>query len=365
MRFGVKLRRAVGLAVGVLALSPLPAIAQPRTTAQPAFATRPSDRNVSETEQAARRALQERVTALGRSFQGLVGIAVRDVDTDYVASWNGNRLFPQQSVSKFWVALTAFDAIDRGRLSLDKQVTVRREDLTLFHQPIRALVDANGFTTTIEDLLTRAITQSDCTANDVVLWQAGGPNAVRAFLARQDLSGVRFGPGERLMQSAIAGVTWNQSMSIGNGFEEARARVPISTRRRLFDNYVHSPVDGASPLAATEGLASLQRGELLSRSSTQRLLAMMARTRTGPQRLPGGLAEGWSIAHKTGTGQQLGSEQTGYNDIGIITAPDGRRYALAVMIGRTSVPNIVRMQLMQNVTRAAIEFHEARRGGGD
>jgi hypothetical protein len=35
-----------------------------------------------------------------------------------------------------------------------------------------------------------------------------------------------------------------------------------------------------------------------------------------------------------------------------------------VLIGRTSAPNIVRMRLMQAVTRAAIDYHESRRGGG-
>jgi beta-lactamase class A len=122
-------------------------------------------------------------------------------------------------------------------------------------------------------------------------------------------------------------------------------------------------VDGASPLGLTQGLAMLRRGELLSRQSTQHFLNVMAQTRTGPNRLAGGLAPGWAIAHKTGTGQELGGEQAGYNDIGIITAPDGKHYALAVMIGRTAVPNIVRMTLMNNVTRAAIDYHAARRGG--
>ena len=55
------------------------------------------------------------------------------------------------------------------------------EDLTLFSQPIAQQVGTDGFRTTIRDLMTRAITRSDNTANDVLLWQAGGPEAVRAF----------------------------------------------------------------------------------------------------------------------------------------------------------------------------------------
>jgi beta-lactamase class A len=314
-------------------------------------------------ERAAQRALEERITSLGRAFPGDVGIAVRDIDSNWAASWNGSRLMPQQSVSKFWVALTAFDAIDKGRLEFDRQVTVRRSDLTLFSQPIAQQVGANGFDTTISDLMHRAITRSDNTANDFVLWQAGGPEAVRRMIARHNIEGVRFGPGERLLQSRIAGLSWNQSYSSGRGFEAARNALPASTRSRAFQNYIADPIDGASALGLTQGLAMLQRGELLSPQSTRRMLSIMAQTRTGPQRLAGGLAPGWRIGHKTGTGQVYGGVQAGYNDIGIITSPEGRHYAVAVMIGRTSVPNIVRMQLMQNVTRAAIAYDEARRSG--
>lgn len=325
----------------------------------PPVATLPA--RISVAEEAARRALEERIEGLGRAFPGQVGIAVRDVETGWTSAWNGRRLFPQQSVSKFWVALTALDAVDRGRLDLDRPVTVRRQDLTLFHQPISAQIGASGYASNVGALMFRAITQSDNTANDFVLWQAGGPEAVRAFIARHDLDGVRFGPGERQLQSTIAGMRWTQAMATGRGFEAARATVPAGARRSAFERYIDDPIDGASVLALTRGLAMLRRGELLSAQSTARLLSIMSQTRTGRMRLTGGLAPGWSIAHKTGTGQVLGGEQAGYNDIGIVTSPDGRHYAVAVMIGRTSAPNQTRMTLMQNVTRAAIAYHERRR----
>jgi beta-lactamase class A len=88
----------------------------------------------------------------------------------------------------------------------------------------------------------------------------------------------------------------------------------------------------------------------------------MGNTKTGANRLKGGLRPGWSLSHKTGTGQVLGSVQAGYNDIGILTAPDGRSYAVAVMIKRTSTPLPTRMALMNNVVRAVIDSHEAARG---
>jgi beta-lactamase class A len=315
-------------------------------------------------ESAAQRALSSRIQQLGRDFPGEVGIAVRDVETGWTTSWNGGRHYPQQSVSKFWVALNAFQRADAGQLDLSEQVTVRREDLTLFHQPIAQQIGANGYSTTLENLIVRALTQSDNTANDFVLRRGGGPEAIRAMLERHQLTGIRFGPGERLMQSQIAGLQWQPSYSVGNAFFRARASVPLERRRELFNEYVADPIDGATPEGLVEGLARLRRGELLSPRSTEQMLSIMSRTRTGPQRLTGGLATGWRIAHKTGTGQVLGSTQTGYNDIGIITAPDGRHYAIAVMIGRTSTPLETRMDLMQNVTRAAIDYHGNVQAGG-
>ena len=332
----------------------------PGTLAQ--VASPPLSEHLAPAEQIARGNLASTIDGLGRNFDGHVGIAVRDVDSGWTTSWNGDHYFPQQSVSKFWVAITAFQAVDAGQLDLDQSVTLRREDLTLFHQPIAALVDADGYTTTLGDLLFRALTQSDNTANDFVLRRAGGPDAVRAMLTRFGIEGVRFGPGERLMQSRIAGLQWQPSYSVGRAFYQARSNVPLERRRAAFQEYVADPIDGATPHGLVEGLARLRRGELLSPASTERLLAIMSRTRTGPQRLTGGLAPGWRIAHKTGTGQVLGSTQAGYNDIGVLTSPDGRHYAVAVMIGRTSRPNIERMQLMQSVTRAVIAFDQARRG---
>ena len=92
-------------------------------------------------------------------------------------------------------------------------------------------------------------------------------------------------------------------------------------------------------------------------ASTRLMLDTMARTTSGPMRLKGGVPAGWSVAHKTGTGQQLGDMQTGYNDIGILTAPDGTRYAVAVMLAHTTAPNIDRMQFMQAISRTIATYH--------
>ena len=61
---------------------------------------------------------------------------------------------------------------------------------------------------------------------------------------------------------------------------------------------------------------------------------------------------GWTLAHKTGTGPDWRGASVGINDVGLLTAPDGRTYAVAVMIRQTSRPPSATHALMQGVTRA-------------
>jgi beta-lactamase class A len=303
--------------------------------------------------------ISTRIKELGSTFDGRVGIAVKSIDDGWRTGWKADELYPQQSVSKLWVSITALDAVDRGKVSLDQPVTLTRDDLTLFHQPVAAEVLKDGsYTTNLGDLVVRAITTSDNTANDKLMRLAGGPRAVRAMIARKHLGAIRFGNGERALQSRIAGLTWNPAYSIGTAFFDARDALPPAVRKAAFDRYVASPYDGAAPSAIVTALAHLKRGDLLSSASTAYLLDIMSHTHTGPNRLKGGLQPGWTLNHKTGTGQVLGTEQAGYNDIGILIAPDGRSYAVAVMIKLTSVPLPVRMTLMNDVVRAVITQHD-------
>ena len=352
-RFGLTLVAAALTQVGASA-AVQPGSPPPRPTVVPR--TRPMP---------APAALRDRINELGRGFNGRVGIAVRSVDDGWTVGWKADEFYPQQSVSKFWVAITALDAVDRGRVSLTDRVTLSNSDLTLFHQPIAALVRRDGaYTTTLDDLMFKAITTSDNTANDKLMRSVGGAEAVRAVIANKGLGRVRFYNGERALQSKIAGLIWTPSYSIGNAFYQARDALPFAVRKAAFDRYVEDPYDGAAPSAIANALAALKRGELLSPASTQRLLYIMANTHTGPNRLKGGLQPGWTLSHKTGTGQILGPWQAGYNDIGILTAPDGRSYSVAVMIKLTSTPLSTRMTLMNNVVRAVIAQHEASRGPG-
>lgn len=296
--------------------------------------------------------------ALTRGFSGRVGVAVTSIDEGWAASSNGDVKLPQQSVSKLWVTMTVLDAIDQGKIRHEDRVTITKADFTVFHQPIASLVkDDIGYTASVGELMRRAMTMSDNTCNDKLMRLVGGPQAVREFIRRKGFGPIRFGPGEKLLQAGTAGLQWRPEYSMGNAFALARARLSPEVRKAAYEAYVADPPDGAAPTAIAAALARLKRGEVLSPSSTAWLIATMQSSHTGKQRLRGAVPPGWKFGHKTGTGQDLRGRTAGYNDVGILIAPDGRSYSVAVMIGDTPRPIKDRQQLMQAVVTSIVAHH--------
>jgi len=305
-------------------------------------------------------ALQQDLTRIARAFNGKVGIAVTKAGCDWVVGERLGEYFPQQSVSKLWVSLTVLDTVDAGRLKLDDPLTIRPADLTLFNQPLRwEVLETGAVTKPVEALMKNALSLSDNTANDRLLWTVGGPDRVRAMLKDKGIEGIRFGPGERLLQSGISGISWSQQLSLGRNFEEARARVPMAQRTALLERYVADPIDGAQPAGMAKALGRLATGQLLSPESTGVMMGILAKTHSGPLRLKAGAPRGWKVFHKTGTGQELQRVATGYNDVALMQAPDGTWYAVVVLIGRTTLPIPARMEMMHQVGAAVGRFHEA------
>ena len=301
--------------------------------------------------------LSMRMHALGEAFDGKIGLAVADLQEGWTVSYRGLISDPQQSVSKLWVAMTVLDAVDRGVFKLTDPVTVSRDDMSVFNQPIQQRLKNGPFHTTVDGLLVYAIAESDNAANDMLVRMVGGSAVVQETIGSRRLGAIRAGSEERVLQAKIAAVDWKPEYSFGQAFWTARDLVPMLTRVAALNAYLAHPDDGATAEAMVRGLARLKKGELLSAASTQRLLQIMAATETGPMRLKAGLVEGWTIAHKTGTGQDLGEMTTGYNDVGLITAPDGHTYAVAALIASTTRPVPERQSLMADLARAVVDEH--------
>ena len=111
--------RRIGLGLVLLAAAQITgsAATQPQTpTPAPASPTPPRP--------PAPQYIEDRITELGRGFDGQIGIAVTSIDDGWSIGWKAGDLYPQQSVSKLWVAITALDAVDQGKVHLEDPVTL-------------------------------------------------------------------------------------------------------------------------------------------------------------------------------------------------------------------------------------------------
>ena len=304
---------------------------------------------------------QHELEDLTRGFDGRVGVCAGDGLTE--ACVNGQERFPMQSVWKLPLAIGVLDAVDSGTWRLDDKVLVTKKDLSVYVQPVAKLVGPKGFETTIDDLLRRAIVDSDNAAADILLARLGGPTALQIVLAHHTVLNIRIDRDEKHLQSDINGLEWRPEYVDSATFERAVAAVPEATRDAAFEAYLKDPRDTTTPRAMTELLeriagARIPVGLGLKPSSAEHLFSLLKDTNTGPDRLKAGVPDGWTIAHKTGTSGEWRGVTAATNDVGVLGGLAGDKVAvisIAVFIADSRASEKDRAALMANIAKAMIQ----------
>ena len=198
-----------------------------------------------------------------------LGVAALDLSTGEVLSVNGHDAFPMASTVKVAVAANYLAQVEHGRRSLNEIIGGK----------------------SAASLLDAMITRSDNHATDLLIRNLGGPNVLQSWLTQQGVEGIRI--------------------------DRSIARL-LADKRDLYDIR-----DSSTPIAMVQLLQKLDSGKMVSPSSRAYLLSLMARCKTGKNRMRALLPYGTKVEHKTGTLNNYTS------DVGFITLPDGRRLAVA------------------------------------
>lgn len=296
--------------------------------------------------------LQHDLTALAQQFRGRVGACVQT--TDQSTCVHGQDRFPLQSVMKLLVAFAVMDAVDTKHWRLDQTVLVRREDLSLYVQPMAKLVGPGGCRTTIGDLVRRAVIESDSAATDILIARLGGPGAVGEAIARHRIAGIRIDRDERHLQTDIVGLSWRPEFVDADLLDRQIPAVPDAQRDRAFAAYHKDPRDTATPAGMAAFLIRLANGELLSNGSTAFLLQAMKECTTFPDRLKAGVPASWEISHKTGTSSTWKGITAATNDVGIVKAPDGTRIAISAFVADSPASSEQRAAVIAAIARFVV-----------
>ena len=199
------------------------------------------------------------------------------------------------------------------------------------------------------------ITESDNTATEICLRLAGGPAAVTRFVAQLGIDGMRVDRSTADLLRDFYGIEPGRQnlaevVRLANS-DPARAITPKA-------DFEADPLDKSTPRAMLGLLAGLYQGKALSATSTEFLLGVMARTVTKPERLGALLPKETNIAHKTGT---IGGV---VNDVGYVTLPDGRRFAIVVFTRGSETPAVDRERAVAEVARTLYDYFLLQPGAG-
>jgi beta-lactamase class A len=258
---------------------------------------------------------------IAESSGGQMGISAVALKTGERVQLNSAARYPMASTFKVAVALKVLDDVDRQKLSLQQRVRIDGGNLSAGSGEILKDMDPGNPTmdSTVGELLEVMMTLSDNTATDHLLALAGGPKAVTRHLRGLGV----FEIDVNRASSQLVADSWGFKLPPeGQRTLENVKKAVNSTsrpgRQKAAERFLADPRDSTTPDAMVAILEKLVAGTALSRESTERLLDIMARCKTGPKRLKGEMPPGLPLAHKTGTLTLIAT-----NDVGIITLPWG------------------------------------------
>ncbi|MGX9353488.1 class A beta-lactamase (plasmid) [Shimia sp. W99] len=289
------------------------------------------------------------IEQVATGLAGRLGFAAQEIGGDEVIALNGDETFAMASTYKVAIATAIMDHVDKGELSLDQMVDITPDMMMIGDAALSDTFVHPGLQLSVANLMEIMITESDNTATDTLIGLAGGAAAVTENLRRLGITDFRVDRTTGEIIGEFYGLPGPATMKVAiEAFKTNPELATIVSDRNL--DFEADPRDHATPLAMLQLLLAIDSGTAMSAESRDFLIDVMSRTRTGAGRLKGLLPRGTPVAHKTGT---IGGVA---NDVGYITLPDGRRFAIAVFTKSSETSEADRDRAIAEVARSLFDY---------
>ncbi|MEG5017346.1 serine hydrolase [Microcoleus sp. B4-C3] len=253
-------------------------------------------------------ALKTKVQVLATENPSLTaGIFLVDLDTGSYLNFNGDTAFASASTIKVPILVAFFQAVDEGKVQLDQVLTLKSEHIVGGSGDMQD--QAPGKKYSALEVAQKMIVVSDNTATNMMIELLGGAEVLNQHFAN-----------------------WGLSTTV--------------LRNNLPDL---EGTNTTSPKDLINIIAQIDRGNLVSVKSRDRILQIMRQTRNDSL-LPKGLGEGSIIAHKTG------NIDTILADAGMVDLPNGKRYLVAVMVKHSPETEKPAQTLIREISRMSYRY---------
>ncbi|MBC6455466.1 MAG: class A beta-lactamase [Hormoscilla sp. SP5CHS1] len=278
-----------------------------------------------------------------------VGASIAFAGEEPIALINGDRPFPMMSTVKTLVSMQALDLVSQGELTLETQIAITDEDLSVM-SPVNLTFPQAPTTTKLYNLIWTAIVDSDNTTPNTMMRVMGGPEGVEAWVREQRVEGISVARNlNDLFMDAYELDSFDEVIEFLNERDQEPGGAQGFFIRPLDTPFWDDMRDTTTPDAMAQLLSQFMAGEVLDAERTEVLIDIMEQTRTGKARLQGMLPPGTVVGHKTGTGHDS------INDAGWIRLPDGRVLVIAVY-NRNKASFDTKEQVIAQIARAAYDW---------
>lgn len=268
--------------------------------------------------------LEQKINTVTQGKNATVGVSVLDFDNKFRYSKYGDQKFPMQSVFKFHIAAAILNFVDQGKLSLNQKVLLDSSNLLEdTWSPLRDKYPNGNIEVPLSEILELTVARSDNNGCDIILKLLGGPQTVQKFMDSKGIKGFQIKYNEAEMHQ-----NWNVQ----------------------YENY-------STPNSAVDVLKKFYDGKLLSKKSTDYLMKVMLSTSTGLNKMVEQLPKNTPVARKTGASGKNKDGLTGAeNEIGIITLPNGKHYAIAVFVSNSMETDAVNCKMISDISKEVWDY---------
>ncbi|TFW12540.1 class A beta-lactamase [Brevundimonas intermedia] len=245
---------------------------------------------------------------------GRLGMAALDVGSQRRVSWRGQERFAFCSTFKAFLAVATLERVQREEEQLDRAVAVTRADM-IPHAPVTE--KAIGRTLTIRELMQAAVEVSDNPAANILIREMGGIAVWRSWWP-----------------------TFGDTTTVISRLEpDLNTALP------------NDPRDTCLPDQTIANIRELAFSDRLTPEHDQLITGWMIGSPTGANRIKAGAPQGWTVAHKTGTGSNGAT-----NDIGMLTPLSGSPVLMAAYFtGAPEATDDQRDAVIAEATRRALK----------
>lgn len=276
---------------------------------------------ISSLAAAQKSALEQKISSITQGKKATVGVSVLGFENNFKYSKNGDKKLPTLSVFKFHIACAVLDLVDQKKLSLEQKLFLKKEDLLEnTWSPIREKYPEANVSLSLSEILDYTVSLSDNNGCDILLRLIGGPQTVQKFMDSKGVKDFQIKYNEDEMHKK----NW----------------------KALYENY-------STPNSAVQVLKKFYDGALLSKKSTDYLMQIMLGTKTGTNKIIEQLPKETPVAHKTGSSGKPDNVLTvAENDMGIITLPNGKHYAIAIFVSNSTETEVVNCKTVSDISKA-------------